>query len=164
MLFASLVTLFYLFWFHLPCWRFSSNVWWSLLSVPFLHRDTKKPVETYVPRVWGVIIGENSCAVVAWWASGSKRHLPILQMLVFGSWSYLRENHHFAFLGRGWWEKWVISLHQFLERPTTQLAELMQDTCFLPCINPSSLSGGSKPFIFAESGGSHVTEILPSAL
>lgn len=30
------------------------------------YRDTKKPVETYVSGVWGLIIGENSCAVVAW--------------------------------------------------------------------------------------------------
>lgn len=32
----------------------------------FLHRETKKPVETYVRRGWGLIIGENSRTVVAW--------------------------------------------------------------------------------------------------
>lgn len=32
----------------------------------FLHRETKKPVETCVRLGWGLIIGENSGTVVTW--------------------------------------------------------------------------------------------------
>lgn len=36
-----------------------------LLSVHFLHGETKKPVGTYVCEAWGLIIVENSCTVAA---------------------------------------------------------------------------------------------------
>ena len=111
----------------------------------FLHGETKKPVGTYVCEEWGLIIGENSCTVVACWVSHTKRPLLILQMLAFGSLSYLGESHLVSFRGCGWWEKWRTSLCQLSHRPTTQLADLTQDPCFEPCITPSPLSGGSKP-------------------
>lgn len=119
-----------------------------LLPAHFSYWETEKPVGTGVHE-GGLSSGENSCTVIAWQVSLSKRPLLILRMgcweVISGSSEFLSREPSSLFpwvwvVSRGW----ESTSCQLSESPTAQLKDLTQDPCLQPCATPDPLSGDAK--------------------